>query len=275
MFTIAVMQATAAVQAVSDNLQQIEDVAGRASDNGAALIVTPELFASGYAPERVIDSDGVAVRAELAHIARRHRIAVVGSSVERHGARSYICASLFDPLGVELTRYRKAHLFGAEEKRVFVPGDDLPQLVVFRGVVIALGLCYDIEFPEFARSAAERGADVLCIPTAVPATGDIGGPTAALTYNAERISSLMVPTRALENGIYIAYANHGAPDFTGLSCIASPYGTVLAAAGHGPQLLLAEVDGTEVERARAINTYLDCVRPDLYARPVTAGRVGD
>lgn len=267
--SIAVMQATAPVNDISGNLERVEEFVVRAGGRGAELIVTPELFASGYAPERVRDSDGAAIRAELARLARQHRIAIVGSSVERAGSGLFVCASLFDHRGIELTRYRKAHLFGAEEKRVFTPGDDLPQLVVYRGVTMALGICYDIEFAEFARSAAERGAEMLCIPTAVPATGDIGGATPGLTFNAERLSTLMVPTRALENGLYIAYANHAAPDFTGLSCIASPYGTVLAAAGRGEELLVAEVDGAEVTRARALNTYLDCVRSDLYSRPTT------
>ncbi|RJU01820.1 carbon-nitrogen hydrolase [Arthrobacter frigidicola] len=261
---MAVLQAEGAVNAVEENLRRIDDYAARAAEQGAELLVTPELFATGYAPARVVGSDGEGIRAELAGIARRHGIALVGSTVEAAGDRHHISASLFDRQGVELTRYRKSHLFGPEEKSVFTPGNDLPDVVPLMGLSVALGICYDIEFPEFSRSAARRGADLLCIPTAVPTTGDVGGRPPELTYNAERISTLLVPARALENGVYIAYANHTGPDFTGLSSIASPYGTFLGIAGGGEELLVAEVDRLEVDRARGLNTYLTCMRPALY-----------
>lgn len=258
---LAVMQGAGVVGAEDENLRRIDDFAARAVAQGSQILVTPELFATGYAPARVAASDGAGLRAALGGIARRRGIALVGSTVE--DAR-HISASLFDRQGSELTRYRKSHLFGAEEQAVFLPGDELPELVPLEGLTIALGICYDIEFPEFARSAAQRGADALLIPTAVPATGDVGGLPPEHTYNAERISTLLVPARALENGVYIAYANHTTPGFTGLSSITSPYGTFLALAGSEEELLVADIDQWEVGRARGLNTYLTCRRPELF-----------
>ncbi|MHA7209640.1 nitrilase-related carbon-nitrogen hydrolase [Arthrobacter sp. MDT1-65] len=261
---LAVLQADGATGAVEENLRRLEAFAARAAEQGAGILVTPELFATGYAPALVADSDGPGIRASLADIARRHGIALVGSTVDATPDGRHISASLFDRQGAELTRYRKAHLFGAEEQSVFQPGNELPELVPLLGLTVALGICYDIEFPEFARSAAQRGADVLLIPTAVPTTGDVGGRAPEHTYNAEIISTLLVPARALENGVYVAYANHTAPDFTGLSCIAGPYGTFLGVAGHDEELIFADVDHAEVQRAREINTYLTCRRPELF-----------
>ncbi|MGV0111821.1 nitrilase-related carbon-nitrogen hydrolase [Arthrobacter sp. CP30] len=262
---LAVLQATGTAGAVEENLRRIDGAAERAAGQGVQILVTPELFATGYAPEHVADSDGPGIRAGLSSIARRRGIAVVGSTVDATANGRYISASLFDHRGAELTRYRKAHLFGAEEQSVFLPGSDIPELVPLLGLTVSLGICYDIEFPEYARNTAQRGADLLLIPTAVPATGDVGDRPAHATYNAERISTLLVPARSLENGIYIAYANHTAPDFTGMSCITSPYGTFLGLAGQGDELLIAEVSRAEVLRARELNTYLTCRRPDLYA----------
>lgn len=261
---LAVLQADGATGAVEENLRRVDEYAARVAERGAEILVTPELFATGYAPALVADSDGPGIRSALADIARRHGIALVGSTVDASPEGRHISASLFDRQGAELTRYRKAHLFGAEEQSVFLPGHELPELVPLLGLTVALGICYDIEFPEFARSAAQRGADVLLIPTAVPTTGDVGGRAPEHTYNAESISTLLVPARALENGVYVAYANHTGPNFTGLSCIASPYGTFLGMAGHDEELLFADVDPAEVERAREINTYLTCRRPDLF-----------
>ena len=261
---LAVLQAEGVVGDVDGNLRRIDAYASRAVGQGAEVLVTPELFSTGYAPARVAGSDGPGIRAELAGIARRHGIAIVGSTVDAAPDGRYISASLFDHQGAEQTRYRKSHLFGPEEQSVFSPGNDLPDLVPLLGLTVALGICYDIEFPEFARSAAQRGADALLIPTTVPATGDVGGRAPEHTYNAERISTLLVPARALENGVYIAYANHTAPDFTGMSCIASPYGTFHSLAGDGEVLLFAELDHAEVRRARELNTYMTCRRPELF-----------
>ncbi|WP_307081055.1 nitrilase-related carbon-nitrogen hydrolase [Arthrobacter agilis] len=261
---LAVLQAAGVINAVDENLRRLDAYAARAAGQGAVILVSPELFATGYAPALVAGSDGEGIRGELAGIARRHGIALVGSSVDATSSARHISASLFDRQGAELTRYRKSHLFGPEEQSVFSPGDDLPELVPLHGLTVALGICYDIEFPEFARSAAQRGADALLIPTAVPATGDVGGLPPELTYNADRISTLLVPARALENGVYIAYANHTTPDFTGLSCIAGPYGTFLGLAGHEEELLFADVHQTDVVRARELNTYMTCRRPELF-----------
>lgn len=266
MLRIAALQATGTPDAVEENLSRLAAHARAAADAGARLLVTPELFTAGYAPARVHGGDGAGQRARLAEIARSAGLALVASTVDDDGRHRHISASFFDSSGRELTRYRKAHLFGPEERSVFSPGGAVPEVIDYLGVRIALGICYDIEFPGFAAAAVRRGAELLCIPTAVPATGDIGGARPELTYNAERISTLMVPVRALESGTYIVYANHAAPAFTGLSCIASPYGTVLAAAGRSSEeLLLADVDPAEAARARSINTYAEDALPGLYA----------
>ncbi|WP_460464474.1 nitrilase-related carbon-nitrogen hydrolase, partial [Arthrobacter pigmenti] len=164
---------------------------------------TPELFATGYAPSQAAASDGGAIRERLAETARQRHIAVVASSVDHDGEEKYISASFFDAEGTELTRYRKSQLFGPEERSIFTPGTTAPEVFEYAGLRIALGICYDVEFPEFVRAAARRGVDALLIPTAVPTTGNVGGLSADRTYNAERISTLMVPCRAMENGLYI------------------------------------------------------------------------
>nr|WP_228720901.1 nitrilase-related carbon-nitrogen hydrolase [Arthrobacter sp. 260] len=264
---IGVWQATGTVGSSEQNLARLDQTATRAAREGIDVVVTPELFATGYAPAKIHTLDGGEVRRGLAAIAQRHRIAIVGSSVDQADGLRYISASFFDPAGTELSRYRKSHLFGEEEKSVFMPGSEPAEVFQYAGLRLALGICYDIEFPEFARAAAVRGADALLIPTAVPHTGDVDGFPSQQTYNAERISTIMVPCRALENGIYIAYANHTPPDFTGLSCIVGPHGNVLALADQDEELLVAELSRDEVQRARRINTYL----PDLgYYVPASA-----
>ena len=84
---------------------------------------------------------------------------------------------------------------------------------------IALLICYEIEFPEAARNAALNGADLILAPTALGAQWGV-------------VAHKLVPTRAFENGIFIAYANHagreGEIEYLGESCIVDPMGNDLA-----------------------------------------------
>ena len=254
---VAVLQSTGLVNAPQQNLRHIAARAQEARRLGAAILVTPELFISGYAPTLVHGRDGAAQRVQLADIAASTGLALVASTVEHHGNNHYISASFFGPDGSELTRYRKQHLFGAVERQAFEPGQTPPAVVPFGGVNVALGICFDIEFPEFARAAAVAGAELLCIPTAVPLrSGNPGDGGEDHPFDTRLIPSMVVPTRALENQMFIAYANHSGPHFAGLSTVADPYGRRLAAAADEDRLILADVDPAVLRRARRDTDYL-------------------
>ena len=255
---IAVLQATAGVNQVERNLAALDHWAAQAAAGGADLLVTPELFACGYAPRLVCDIDGEGQRAALARIAARHGLALVGSTVEHDGQDRYIAATLFDVDGRRPAHYRKSHLFGEEEGAAFVAGEARSPVVDLGGMRVALGICYDVEFPEYVRSMAFEGAEVLLVPTAVPLR------SAGCSFDAAVIPEAVVPVRALESQVFVAYANHAGPDFAGRSCIASPWGAAMARAATGEQLILAEVGRDALLRSRAANPYLEAVRPRLY-----------
>ncbi|UVJ40141.1 nitrilase-related carbon-nitrogen hydrolase [Arthrobacter sp. CJ23] len=228
--------------------------AEQARQRGADLLVTPELFIPGYAPTLVHGTDGEAHRQQLAALAAGMGIGLVASTVEHEDGDHYISASLFSADGTELTRYRKQNLFGRDENSVFTPGTMPPVVVPFNGVRVALGICFDVEFPEFVRSAALAGAELLCVPTAVP----LREPDASgrQPLDTRLIPAMVVPTRALESQIFIAYANHAGPSFAGLSTIADPYGRHLSAAADDGELIVADIDLESLVQARADTGYL-------------------
>jgi len=156
----------------------------------------------------------------IAGIAAAAGIHIAASTVEHGSDGSYICASIFDRTGQELARYRKQHLFGVAETADFRPGTRQPELVRIGEFTAALGICFDVEFPEFAREQALRGADLLLIPTALPLRAGIDGEPHPL--DTTLVSTLLVPARALESQLFIAYANHTGPKFSGISTIADP-----------------------------------------------------
>jgi predicted amidohydrolase len=76
----------------------------------------------------------------------------------------------------------------------------------------------------------------------------------------------MIPVRAFENRIFIAYANHTGRDerfaYAGLSHIAAPDGGTLAkASATQTGLIFADIRPQDYEASRASNPYLSDLRP--------------
>ncbi|NEA38623.1 nitrilase-related carbon-nitrogen hydrolase, partial [Streptomyces sp. SID11385] len=193
--------------------------------------------------------------AGLAALARRHGLAVLAGYPERAGSATYNSALLVGPDGAPLAAYRKTHLYGPHERSVFTPGDRAVVQAELRGIRVGVLICYDVEFPENVRAHAEAGTDVLLVPTALLAPYDF-------------VARSLVPVRAVESQLYVAYVNRTGPeggfDFVGLSCLAAPDGTTPARAAAGPGLLLAEADPALLAASRAANPYLADRRTDLY-----------
>lgn len=82
------------------------------------------------------------------------------------------------------------------------------------------------------------------------------------------VAESVVPVRAFESQMYIAYVNRTGPEgefeFVGLSCLASPDGTTRVRAGRGEELVVGEVDPALLSASREANPYLRDRRPGLY-----------
>ena len=111
----------------------IAEAAAEASRRGAALLVAPELATTAYGGGDLIRSlaepaDGPQVAA-IAEMAALNNIAIVAGFAEREGERIYNSAVLVEPSGGRAI-YRKCHLYGDYERRLFTPGDQLPRVVI-------------------------------------------------------------------------------------------------------------------------------------------------
>ncbi|THA75232.1 carbon-nitrogen hydrolase family protein [Streptomyces sp. A0642] len=255
----ALLQSSGCPGSVSRNLDVLESAAARAAASGARLLVCPEMFLTGYAigddvPRLAEAADGPAAQA-VAEIAARHRVAVHYGYPERDGGTLYNSAQLIGPDGTALANYRKTHLFGDFEEQWFTPGDQPVVQAELDGVRIGLLICYDVEFPENVRAHALAGADLLLVPT-------------ALMHPFPFVAESVVPVRAFENQMYVAYANRtgieGPYEFVGLSALAGPDGTVRTRAGRGEELVIGDVDPALLTASRAGNPYLRDRRPALY-----------
>jgi len=248
----------------SVNLDVMERSARQAVADGAELVVFPELFLTNYnIGETLRDlaepANGPSAQ-RAAALARELGVALCYGFAERDTASQaiYNSMSFIDDRGEIRATYRKANLFGPEERRHFAPGDEL-MLVEMNGWKLGLAICYDVEFPEFIRTLALAGAEAVIVSTALMKPYDF-------------VARQLVSARALENQTYMIYANRCGVEadltYTGLSCIVDPEGRDLARAGQGEELLLADISREAIARARELNPYLRDLRPELYVSPV-------
>jgi predicted amidohydrolase len=258
---IALYQCESMPGAVPENLHRLATAVADASGAGADLLVTPEMFLSGYniggpsARMFAEPADGP-LSQSVGELARSHRMAVCYGYPELGpGGEVYNSVALVGPDGAAVTGYRKTHLFGELDRSMFSASDVPPPIAELAGWRVGLLICYDVEFPENCRRLAVAGADLVVVPTANMVPYDI-------------VSRTIVPARAYENQCYVAYANYcGREDgieYCGESVVAAPDGQLVAHAGRGPELVLAEIELGRLRAARTDNDYLAARRPELY-----------
>lgn len=240
-------------------LEALSEAADRAASQGADLLITPEMFVGGYN----IGADQVALHAEhadlaldlLKTIAKTREIALVAGLALPGSPRPHNSCIAIDKTGQELARYHKTHLYGDVDRAQFTAGNTLSSVFDLNGWKASLAICYDVEFPELVRSLALCGAEVVLCPTANMAPFD-------------SVATRLVPARAEENGLYLAYCNYigseGQFNYNGLSCLVGPDGTDLARGANKEEILYAALDRTKLNTARQAQTHLPDRRADLY-----------
>lgn len=230
-----------------------------AKAQGAALLVTPEMWAGGYniAPHKLRDHAAQfdQIAAQIGQIVARHEIALVIGCAAPAADKPHNMALAFDAAGHQVAHYAKCHLFSGLDQERFTPGDALSSVFELAGMQVGLAICYDIEFPETARTLALRGAQLIVVPTAN-----------MTPY--ESVNHRLIPARAEENGVFVAYANlcgaEGNLTYCGLSCLCGPGGDTLAIAGAEAEMILADIDPAHVKDTQQKRPFLKDRRDEIY-----------
>ncbi|WP_210542832.1 carbon-nitrogen hydrolase family protein [Rhodoferax sp. PAMC 29310] len=255
--TLALYQCTPAPLDVPANLRRLETAAEQAAQGGADVLVCPEMFLTGYnisfdAVRQLAQAANGDYAQAVADIARRHAIALLYGYPELgDGGAVFNAAQWISAAGERCLNYRKTHLYGALDKTQFSPGRPTPGWVDLKGWRVGVLICYDVEFPENTRRLALEGAELIAVPTANMPEFDF-------------VSKALVPVRAYENQVYVAYANYvgseGAVIYGGLSTVAAPDGALLAQAGHEETLVFATLLAPRLAAARLHCSHLTDVK---------------
>jgi omega-amidase len=259
---IAAAQISCVLGDLSANVRKIRDFASRGKENGAELIVFPEMVDTGYAMpviQKHAKTWNEGAVPELQKIAKELSIAVIVGVSDRERTSIYNSQVFIDANGEVVAKYRKTHLVTAaplDERPYFTAGDAFVSYKIDK-LNFGLGICYDLRFPEFCRALAiEHKANIFINSSAWP-------------FPRVEHLRILALARAIENQSYLILANRVGTDdgvtFCGTSAIIDPYGAIVAAASvDREELIQADVSEDVINLVRNRMLVFEHRRKDLY-----------
>lgn len=258
---IAAAQIITTPGAVQDNTKKMLDYIDRSASLGSDVVMFPEMSDTGYDMPLIMSSaqswDEGTVPA-LQASAKRYGINVIAGVSERTNEGVFNSTVIINREGSISGRYRKTHLITAEpmlEHRFLKAGESLG-IAEVEGVLCGFMTCYDIRFPEIARTLSLKGANILFVPSAFPLV--------RLTH-----WTVLLNARAVENQVFVVACNRIGIDagvsFCGTTTIIDPYGAIIASSSAIHETLVAgEIDLEMIKTVRSqIKVHQDR-RPALY-----------
>ncbi len=268
---VTLAQVTCQLHDKAGNLRRMRSIVRKAKGR---IVVFPELSLTGYLPrddlfgqaETVV---GSAIRSVLKLAKDTRKDIVFGCPMKDERIPGLVYNSCLLATGHgRLFRYDKMYLptFGPFEERVFfAEGKDV---VVGEGrhAKIGLTICYDMFFPELAKLETLLGAQLLVNISAAPTT--------SLPFFRR-----VIPGRAVENAIYVAYCNmvgvHGSLVFGGGSVACGPRGEELAAGRPLEEdIVETEIDLSDIDVARRFRPTVRDTRVEILDEMGTVLRSG-
>ncbi len=229
------------------------------------LAVFPELFMCGYEPERAEElscpADGALIERVRTAASTSGTAVVVGFAERTGSGASANSAACIDRDGRLAGVYRKTHLFAERERQAFVAGEKL-LVTSLCGRSVGPLICFDVEFPEPARTLCRGGAELLITIAANMSP-----------YGADH--DLATRARALENRRAHLYVNRvgsaGELRFVGESRAIDAAGGVRAgAATEAEEMLIVDVPEDGVADSEV--DYLKHTRDGLPVEVVPPAR---
>ena len=274
--TVAALQCALNAPDEQDNIAAVSALVEQAAQNGAQVVLPPELFAGPYFCK--VEDEAFFERAHpvaehpsvvaMQALAQRLKIAIPTSFFERDGHHYYNTLAMIGLDGAIMGTYRKSHIPdgpGYEEKYYFRPGNDGFKVWRVFGATIGVGICWDQWYPEAARVMALQGAELLLYPTA------IGSEPYDADLDTSRMWRRAMVGHAVSNCMPVVAANRiGVEDgqrFYGHSFIVDEWGDPRAEFGaEDSGVLLTKLDLAQAAKHRAGMGFFRDRRPQLYGR---------
>jgi predicted amidohydrolase len=232
------------------NFTKAHALACAAVEQGARLLVLPEMFATGFSMDTAVTAEPLEgpTPCFLRSLARELDVAVLaGFVLQQSGSNPSNVAIAIDRHGNDCSLYAKMNLIGLmDEERHYAPGLR-PVPFEIEGLTAASFICYDLRFPEIFLPIAAQ-CQLLCVIASWPAQRHAHW-------------EALLRARAIENQAFVLGVNRvgagGGSRFAGGSSIIDPLGSVIAQAGADEQILLADIDPAVVLQTRRQMPFLN------------------
>lgn len=269
---------------VQENINKAEKMVREAADNGANIILLPELFERQYfCQEKRYDYYDYALPLEenpavnrFKEVAKELGVVIPVSFYERDIDRLFNTVAMIDADGSVLGIYRKTHIpddHFYQEKFYFTPGDTGFKVFDTRFGRIGVGICWDQWFPETARCMAVQGAEMLLYPTAIGSEPildvDSSGHWRRVMqgHAAANLMPVVAANRIGVETVEPCKENAGQSsslDFYGCSFIADATGDIIASAKQEETILYGEFDLDALKEDRLSWGIFRDRRPETY-----------
>ena len=235
---VAAVQWKPLLGAPKKNRRSIVELTRAAVNAGATLVVFPECSSCGYmlaSEEEAVScaepADGPTYRS-IHEVCRQLQVCVACGILELWNDKLYNSAILVGPDGL-LGVYRKVHIPSVGVDRFVQPGQALPVFATSAGSLGIL-ICYDIRFPEAARTLAVRGCQALLVLANWP-------------EGAESNAQILSRARACENNMYVIAANRVGIEagirFVGMSRVIAPDGhSIVESMSDEETIIVADIE---------------------------------
>lgn len=252
------------------NIRNARSMIAEAVMRDSRLVVLPEMFNCPYQSElfpQYAETYPAGPTIEmLAECAQRHKVILIGGSIpERDEAGNiYNTSFIFNEQGKLIGRHRKVHLFDVaikggtvfQESKTLTAGSEMTVVDTSLGK-IGVAICYDVRFPELARTMVLEGAKILVYPGAF---GSVTGPAHW---------ELLMRARAIDNQVYVIGASpalNAAAEYKayGHSIIVDPWARVLKIADEEETVITSQIDFRTLDRVREELPLLRHRKPEVY-----------
>lgn len=242
---------------IEDNLKASEAFIREAASLGATFIATPEntdqMRRKSEDNLAAADSESVhPVRDFYSTLAKELGVWLLIGSIGVRVSETQLAnrSHLFAPDGLLAATYDKIHMFDVNLSRTEFYNESKDNRAGDKAVMADMGfaklgmsICYDVRFPHLHRDLAKAGAQILSVPAAFTV------PTGKAHWG------VLLRARAIETGSFVIapaqVGEHEGGRLTyGHSMIIGPWGEVLAEKAEGTGFIIAEIDLSEVEKAR-------------------------
>jgi len=275
---VAVIQSLCEKGKVKENLMKVEPSIAKVAEEGAELILLPELFPSGYYFEGIWDAaetiDGMTVT-WMKEQSMKYQLFLGLSFIEAEGEHFYNTFVLTNPQGEISGKIRKETPGGPEAYHFH--GEKSNHVIETPIGKIGVAICSDGHGVKIAQLLQDQDVDLMLMPHGAPSERkEIGTPEGART---EEIIKGMGQLYVSILGVPAVVANHIGPletdnkgiwklgdkfAFTGQSHIANSDGKILKRLGSDEGYIVAEVT---LDRTRKVKPKIKSYHGFLYPGP--------